>query len=124
MPAAQEIQSLIAVPVYHDGSATGALELYFGKTLAFTAQDVHTFAELMAGLVTWKIFARDSGTDVEEILGGRARQHAGGAGEAETEFDYLVRAGVREGITARAEPLSVRGQRYVRLPFAGSVATN
>jgi putative methionine-R-sulfoxide reductase with GAF domain len=52
------IQSLIAVPVYHDGSATGALELYFGKTLAFTAQDVHT-CQLMAGLVT-EIFARDS----------------------------------------------------------------
>jgi putative methionine-R-sulfoxide reductase with GAF domain len=52
------IQSLIAVPVYHDGSATGALELYFGTTLAFTAQDVHT-CQLMAGLVT-EAFARDS----------------------------------------------------------------
>jgi putative methionine-R-sulfoxide reductase with GAF domain len=52
------IQSLIAVPVYHDGSATGALELYFGKTLAFTSQDVHT-CQLMAGLVT-EVFARDS----------------------------------------------------------------
>jgi len=52
------IQSLIAVPVYHDGNATGALELYFGKTLAFTSQDVHT-CQLMAGLVT-EAFARDS----------------------------------------------------------------
>lgn len=52
------IQSLIAVPVYHDGSATGALELYFGKTLAFTSQDVHT-CQLMAGLVS-EVFARDS----------------------------------------------------------------
>src|SRR3984893_785834 len=52
------IQSLIAVPVYHDGSAIGALELYFGKTLAFTSQDVHT-CQLMAGLVT-EVFARDS----------------------------------------------------------------
>ena len=52
------IQSLIAVPVYHDGSVTGALELYFGKTLAFTAQDVHN-CQLMAGLVT-EVFARDS----------------------------------------------------------------
>jgi ribosomal protein L37E len=46
------------VPVYHDGNATGALELYFGKTLAFTSQDVHT-CQLMAGLVT-EAFARDS----------------------------------------------------------------
>ena len=52
------IQSLIAVPVYHDGLVTGALELYFGKTLAFTSQDVHT-CQLMAGLVT-EAFARDS----------------------------------------------------------------
>jgi ribosomal protein L37E len=46
------------VPVYHDGSATGALELYFGKTLAFTSQDVHT-CQLMAGLVS-EVFASDS----------------------------------------------------------------
>jgi putative methionine-R-sulfoxide reductase with GAF domain len=52
------IQSLIAVPVYYDGRVTGALELYFGKTLAFTSQDVHT-CQLMAGLVT-EVFARDS----------------------------------------------------------------
>jgi putative methionine-R-sulfoxide reductase with GAF domain/ribosomal protein L37E len=52
------IQSLIAVPVYHDGNANGALELYFGKTLAFTSQDVHT-CQLMAGVVT-EAFARDS----------------------------------------------------------------
>src|SRR5438445_342265 len=52
------IQSLIAVPVYHDGSAIGALEVYFGKTQGFTSQDVHT-CQLMAGLVT-EVFARDS----------------------------------------------------------------
>ena len=52
------IQSLIAVPVYHDGSTTGALELYFEKTLAFTSEDVHT-CQLMAGLVT-EVCARDS----------------------------------------------------------------
>jgi hypothetical protein len=52
------IQSLIAVPVFHDGSVTGAIELYFAKTLGFTSQDVHT-CQLMAGLVT-EVFARDS----------------------------------------------------------------
>jgi putative methionine-R-sulfoxide reductase with GAF domain len=52
------IQSLIAVPVYHDGSVTGAIELYFAETLGFTAQDVHT-CQLMAGLVS-EVFARDS----------------------------------------------------------------
>jgi putative methionine-R-sulfoxide reductase with GAF domain len=52
------IQSLIAVPVYHDGSVTGAIELYFAETQGFTSQDVHT-CQLMAGLVT-EVFARDS----------------------------------------------------------------
>jgi GAF domain-containing protein len=45
------IQSLIAVPVYHDGGVAGALELHFGKADGFNDQDVHT-CQLMAGLVT------------------------------------------------------------------------
>jgi L-methionine (R)-S-oxide reductase len=52
------IQSLIAVPVYHDGGIAGALELYFTKTNAFGEPDVHT-CQLMAGLVT-EAFTRDS----------------------------------------------------------------
>jgi len=45
------IQSLIAVPVFHDGKVAGALELYYATPQAFTEQDVHT-CQLMAGLVT------------------------------------------------------------------------
>jgi GAF domain-containing protein len=45
------IQSLIAVPIFHEGVVVGGLELYFPKTHAFTEQDVHT-CQLMAGLVT------------------------------------------------------------------------
>ena len=51
------IESLIAVPVYHDGGIAGALELYYAKTHAFSEQDVHT-CQLMAGLVT-EALARD-----------------------------------------------------------------
>ena len=51
------IQSLIAVPVYHDGGIAGGLELYYPATNAFTEQDVHT-CQLMAGLVT-EALARD-----------------------------------------------------------------
>jgi ribosomal protein L37E len=51
------IQSLIAVPVYHDGQIAGALELYYDRIQAFTEQDVHT-CQLMAGLVT-EALARD-----------------------------------------------------------------
>jgi len=45
------IQSLIAVPVFHDGAVAGGLELYYPTPQAFTEQDVHS-CQLMAGLVT------------------------------------------------------------------------
>jgi len=48
---AREIQSLVAVPVYHDGNIVGALELYFDRSNGFAEQDIHT-CQLMAGLVT------------------------------------------------------------------------
>jgi putative methionine-R-sulfoxide reductase with GAF domain len=51
------IQSLIAVPVYHEGGIAGGLELYYATAQAFTEQDVHT-CQLMAGLVT-EALARD-----------------------------------------------------------------
>jgi putative methionine-R-sulfoxide reductase with GAF domain len=47
----RNIESLIAVPVYHDGGIAGALELYYPHVQAFGEQDVHT-CQLMAGLVT------------------------------------------------------------------------
>jgi GAF domain-containing protein len=51
------IQSLIAVPVFHDGGVVGGLELYYQTTHAFTEQDIHT-CQLMAGLIT-EALARD-----------------------------------------------------------------
>jgi GAF domain-containing protein len=51
------IQSMIAVPIFHDGEVVGGLELYYPTTQAFTDQDVHT-CQLMAGLVT-EALARD-----------------------------------------------------------------
>ena len=47
----RDIQSMIAVPVFHDGSVAGGLELYYSESNAFTEQDIHT-CQLMAGLVT------------------------------------------------------------------------
>jgi putative methionine-R-sulfoxide reductase with GAF domain len=47
----REIQSLVTVPIYHDGDIVGALELYFDKVNGFAEQDIHT-CQLMAGLVT------------------------------------------------------------------------
>jgi putative methionine-R-sulfoxide reductase with GAF domain len=48
---ARDIQSLVAVPIYHDGNIVGALELYFDRLNGFAEQDIHT-CQLMAGLVT------------------------------------------------------------------------
>jgi GAF domain len=45
------VQSLIAVPIFHDGKTAGALELVFAKPNAFQEHDVRT-CQLMAGLVT------------------------------------------------------------------------
>lgn len=47
----REIRSLVVVPIYHDGSIVGALELYFDRVQGFAEQDIHT-CQLMAGLVT------------------------------------------------------------------------
>jgi GAF domain-containing protein len=51
------IQSLIAVPVFHDGGVAGGLEVYYPNTHGFTEQDIHT-CQLMAGLIT-EALARD-----------------------------------------------------------------
>ena len=60
------IESLIAVPIYHDGGIAGALELYYASTNAFTEQDVHT-CQLMAGLVT-EALARDEEVNWKKSL--------------------------------------------------------
>ncbi len=56
------ILSLVSVPIYHDGSIVGALELYFDKIRGYAEQDIHT-CQLMAGLVTEAI-----GRDAESKL--------------------------------------------------------
>jgi GAF domain-containing protein len=65
------IQSLIAVPVYHDGGISGALELYFAETNAFGEPDVHT-CQLMAGLVTEALTRASQGASKESHAAERA----------------------------------------------------
>jgi putative methionine-R-sulfoxide reductase with GAF domain len=60
------IQSLIAVPIYHDGNAAGGLELYFDRFNGFAEQDIHT-CQLMAGLVT-EALGRDAGLALRKSL--------------------------------------------------------
>jgi len=63
---AREIQSLVAVPIYHDGNIVGALELYFDRLNGFAEQDIHT-CQLMAGLVTEAI-GRGAGSALKKSM--------------------------------------------------------
>jgi len=60
------IESLIAVPIYHNGKVVGALEVYFEQANGFVEQDLHT-CQLMAGLVT-EAFARDAEVSWKQSL--------------------------------------------------------
>jgi putative methionine-R-sulfoxide reductase with GAF domain len=60
------IQSLIAVPIFHEGGVAGGLELYYPNQNGFTEQDIHT-CQLMAGLVT-EALARDEETHWKQSL--------------------------------------------------------
>lgn len=65
------IQSLIAVPVFHDGRVVGALEVYYPATHAFTEQDIHT-CQLMAGLVTEALGRDEEATSRKSLATERA----------------------------------------------------
>ena len=65
------IQALIAVPVYHEGGITGALELYYANRQAFTEQDVHA-CQLMAGLVTEALAREEEATSKKSLATERA----------------------------------------------------
>ena len=62
------IQSLVAVPVFHNGSTVGGLELYYSDPRAFTEQDVHS-CQLMAGLIT-EVLAREEEVSWKKSLAG------------------------------------------------------
>jgi len=65
------IQSLIAVPVFHDGGVAGGLELYYPNPQAFTEQDVHS-CQLMAGLVTEALSRNEEATSKKSLASERA----------------------------------------------------
>jgi GAF domain-containing protein len=67
----RRIQSLIAVPVYHEGGVAGGLELYYAAKHAFTEQDVHT-CQLMAGLVTEALAESDEAARKKSLASERA----------------------------------------------------
>jgi hypothetical protein len=65
------IQSLIAVPVFHDGGVAGGLELYYASPNAFTEQNVHT-SQLMAGLVAEALAREEEAASKKSLASERA----------------------------------------------------
>ena len=65
------IQSLIAVPVFHNGKIAGGLELYYPRTQAFTEQDVHS-CQLMAGLMTEALSRNEEARSKKSLAAERA----------------------------------------------------
>jgi GAF domain-containing protein len=65
------IQSLIAVPVFHDGGVAGGMELYYASPNAFTDQNVHT-CQLMAGLVADALVREEEATWKKSLASERA----------------------------------------------------
>lgn len=65
------IQSLIAVPIFHEGVAAGGLELYYATPQGFAEQDVHT-CQLMAGLVTEALAREEEHTWKQSLANERA----------------------------------------------------
>jgi len=65
------IQSLVAIPIFHEGTVAGGLEVYYSRQHGFTDQDVHT-CQLMAGLVTEALAREDEITWKKSLESERA----------------------------------------------------
>lgn len=65
------IQSLVAIPIFHEGTVAGGLEVYYTRQHGFTDQDVHT-CQLMAGLVTEALAREDEITWKKSLENERA----------------------------------------------------
>lgn len=65
------IQSLVAIPIFHEGTVAGGLEVYYSRQHGFTDQDIHT-CQLMAGLVTEALAREDEITWKKSLENERA----------------------------------------------------
>jgi GAF domain-containing protein len=90
------IQSLIAVPIFHEGGVAGGLELYYSVPHGFTDQDIHT-CQLMAGLIT-EALARDEEASWKKSL----------ADERAMMLEALER--LKPNLTALVEPAPARSK--------------
>jgi len=107
------IQSMIAVPVYHEAETAGGLELYYSTAQAFTEQDVHT-CQLMAGLVTealsrsQELMAKKSLANERAVMKGAIERSRPSAG---APADVVGAKGRSTKVAAAAAPASSAGPR-------------
>jgi putative methionine-R-sulfoxide reductase with GAF domain len=99
------IQSMIAVPVYHEGGIGGGLELYYAGRQAFTEQDVHT-CQLMAGLVT-EALARDEEITWKQSLASERAVVL----EALEKLDPTIAAALEDAPTGKTAGTKIAGTK-------------
>lgn len=99
------IESLIAVPIYHDGKITGALEVYYEQVNGFVEQDIHT-CQLMAGLVT-EAFARDAETTWKRSLADERNTMLEALERLKPELAALVQHQTAATADATAKPVPI-----------------
>jgi hypothetical protein len=106
----RNIQSVIAVPVYHDGEIAGGLELYYAAPMAFSDQDVHT-CQLMAGLIGEALVRQGEATSKKSLASERAAMIEA-LEKLQPNLAALVETPAAHGVSA-AEPLATRPPSYL-----------
>lgn len=106
------IQSLIAVPIFHEGGVAGGLEIYYSTQNGFTDQDIHT-CQLIAGLVT-EALARDEEVTWKQSLANERAMMLEALEKLKPNLSALVEPG-----TSRV-PSAMPKSAAVTQPSAGS----
>ncbi len=104
------IQSLIAVPIFHEGGVAGGLELYYSNQNGFTEQDVHS-CQLMAGLVT-EALARDVEQDWKQSIASERAAMLEALEKLKPSLAALIDGGPAKDAAAKAIPVFPSGPTY------------
>ena len=124
----RKIQSLLAVPVYHDGNIVGALELYFDRPQGYAEQDIHT-CQLMAGLVTAAIGRASESTLKKSMAAERSSMLAAIeilkpnlVAIAEDKACRAILDGYRDALSTGGRPVVVDAEHRWMAPLIGHEA--
>ncbi len=99
------IESLIAVPIFHEGGVAGGLELYYSTQNGFTDQDIHT-CQLMAGLIT-EALAREEEVTWKQSLASERAMMLEALEKLKPNLSALVEPGPAKEVASSAKPAAV-----------------